>query len=83
MNVEGHAALGLGRRLLLDMLPASTKDCRPPEPGALLRHIGDGAVQVSPAKKEVDARRLLALLMVSDAKCMVEIAGRTWKIMEE
>ena len=27
MNVEGHAALGLGRRLLLDMLPASTKDC--------------------------------------------------------
>lgn len=58
------------------------KGLHAPEPGALLRHIGDGAVQVSPAKKEVDARRLLALSMVSvlsDWWRLQEEHGRLWK----
>ena len=49
MNVEGHAALGLGRRLLLDLRPA-------PAPGSLLRQISAGALQVSSAKADVDVR---------------------------
>ena len=57
MNVEGHAALGPGRRLLLDLRPAAKPDA-PPVPGSLLRQISAGALQVSSAKADVDVRSL-------------------------
>ena len=57
MNVEGHAALGPGRRLLLDLRPAAKPDA-PPAAGSLLRQISAGALQVSSAKADVDVRSL-------------------------
>ena len=57
MDVKGHAALGPGRRLLLDLRPAAKPDA-PPAPGSLLRQISAGALQVSSAKADVDVRSL-------------------------